>query len=297
MNNIKKMDLNLLLTLDALLAEQNVTKAAQKLNLSQPSVSVQLAKLRDIFHDPLLLPGPRGMQPTAKANALREPLRQALNALEHVVAPEVPFDPLLAKNTWRIAGSDYTGTAILQPCIHALRLQAPQTRLAILEMVPSRIKKQLEQDDVDLAFHTNEGVLTELRHRVLFKEHYVLVGRVGHPALKKRLTLSQFCTLEYAMVSPDGGGFLGVADQVLAEKGIKRRVVLSVPHFLVLLSILNSTDLVALLPSRLVRNHDLLQVLTPPVEVPGFDVTMYWHERSHRDQAHQWLRKCIASSL
>lgn len=101
MNNIRRLDLNLLLTLDALLAEHHVTRAARRLNLSQPSVSVQLARLREIFDDPLLLPGPRGMKPTARADELREPLRQALESLEHAIAPSATFDPATADNTWR----------------------------------------------------------------------------------------------------------------------------------------------------------------------------------------------------
>jgi len=101
MNNLRRLDLNLLLTLDALLIEHNVTRAAERLNLSQPSVSVQLGKLRDILGDPLLLPGPRGMLPTARANQLREPLRQALEALEHAILPASPFEPAIATNTWR----------------------------------------------------------------------------------------------------------------------------------------------------------------------------------------------------
>ena len=102
MNNLRKLDLNLLVTLDVLLAELNVTRAAERLNFSQPSVSVHLAKLRDVLGDPLLLPGPRGMRATARAEALREPLRQALEALEQAVAPARPFDPALATQPFRI---------------------------------------------------------------------------------------------------------------------------------------------------------------------------------------------------
>src|SRR5246127_1552996 len=105
MNNLRRLDLNLLVTLDALLSEHNVTRAAERLNFSQPSVSVHLAKLREIFRDPLLLPGPRGMRPTARAEELRKPLRQALEALQQAVAPSSPFDPATADHTWRVAAS------------------------------------------------------------------------------------------------------------------------------------------------------------------------------------------------
>ncbi len=297
MANLRRIDLNLLTTLDVLLSEQNVTRAAERLNLSQPSVSVQLAKLREIFGDPLLLPGPRGMRPTARGNALREPLRQALENLEQAVAPASPFEPAEADQTWRIAATDYTESTIVLPALTVLRSAAPRTRLAVLEMVPSRIVKQAEQGDIDLAFHTTEQSPPSLRRRTLFTERYVLAGRAGHPRLKRRPSVAQFCTLDHLIVSPDGGGFYGVTDEALADAGLSRRVVLSVPHFLFVMSVLASTDLVAMLPERLVRNVNALQVVESPVEVPGFEISMLWHERSHRDPAHQWLRETIVKSV
>jgi DNA-binding transcriptional LysR family regulator len=297
MNNLRRLDLNLLVTLDVLLSEHNVTRAAQRLNFSQPSISVHLAKLRDIFGDPLLLPGPRGMRPTARADELREPLRQALNALEHAVSPASPFDPAKASHTWRVAATDYGESTIVLPALGGLRSAAPGTRLAVLELVPPRIARQAEQGEIDLAFHTSEGAPPGLRRRALFTERYVLAGRAGHPRLKKRPTLSQFCKLDHVIVSPDGGGFHGVTDEALAEASLTRRVVLSVPHFLFVRSVLASTDLVAMLPSRLVRDASDLQVVEPPVEVPGYEMAMLWHERSHRDPAHQWLREYIANSV
>ncbi|MBB3063319.1 LysR family transcriptional regulator [Microbulbifer rhizosphaerae] len=297
MSNLRRLDLNLLLTLDVLLSEHNVTRAAQRLNLSQPSVSVHLAKLRDIFGDPLLLPGPRGMRPTKRAEALREPLRQALESLERAVSPSTPFDPVGASDTWHLAASDYSESTILQPALSGLRSAAPGTRLASVQVVPSRIARQTERGEIDLAFHTSEESPAGLRRRILFAEHYVLVGRAGHPRLKRRPTLAQFCKLDHVIVSPDGGGFSGVTDKVLSKMGLTRRVVLSVPHFLFVLSAVANTDLVAMLPSRLVRDSDSLRVVEPPIEVPGFEMAMLWHERCHRDPAHQWLREHIVSSV
>ncbi|BCG26148.1 transcriptional regulator [Pseudomonas tohonis] len=297
MNNLRRLDLNLLVTLDVLLAEHNVTRAAERLNFSQPSVSVHLAKLREIFDDPLLLPGPRGMRPTARAEELREPLRQALEALERAVAPASPFDPAQARDTWRVAATDYGESAILLPALAGLRAAAPGTRIAVVEMAPSRIARQAEIGDIDLAFHTVEGSPLNLRRRTLFAERYVLAGRAGHPRLKRRPTLKQFCTLDQVIVSPDGGGFSGVTDAALAEHGLERRVVLSVPHFLFLRSVLESTDLVAMLPERLVGNSGTLQVVDAPLEVPGYEMAMLWHERSHRDPAHQWLREQIVKAV
>ncbi|MFP3564607.1 LysR family transcriptional regulator [Paraburkholderia sp. SIMBA_030] len=297
MNNLRRLDLNLLVTLDVLLSEHNVTRAAQRLHFSQPSVSVHLARLRDVFGDPLLLPGPRGMRPTARAEALREPLRQALDALERAVSPASPFDPAEAGHTWRVAAADYGELTVLLPALAGLRSAAPGSRLAVLELFPSRVARQAEQGEIDLALHTSEGAPSGMRRRVLFTERYVLAGRAGHPRLKRRPTLAQFCDLDHVIVSPDGGGFRGITDEVLAQAGLARRVVLSVPHFLFLMSVLASTDLVAMLPSRLVRNTGVLRVVEPPVEVPGYEMAMLWHERSHRDPAHQWLREYIANSV
>jgi DNA-binding transcriptional LysR family regulator len=295
--SIRRLDLNLLVTLDALLIEHNVTRAAQRLHLSQPSVSVRLARLREFFGDPLLLPGPRGMLPTARADELREPLRQALAALDQAVAPSSPFDPALSHQTWRIAAFDYSEFTVLLPALAALRNAAPATRLSVVQTPPAMVASKAEQGDIDLAFLIGAEAPQGLRRRQLFTERYVLAGRFRHPRLKRRPTLAQFCKLDHVIVSPDGGGFHGVTDAALAERGMTRRVALSIPHFLFLGTVLASTDLVAMVPSRLVQGNAALQVVEPPIEIPGFEMLMLWHERVHRDPAHKWLRERIAESV
>lgn len=280
-----------------LLSEHNVTRAAERLHYSQPSVSVHLARLREIFDDPLLLPGPRGMRPTARAESLREPLREALAALELAVAPEHPFDPAVATNTWRIAATDYSESTVLLPALAAIRQAAPGTRVAVVEMVPSHLVRQAERGEIDLAFHTTDGSPESLHRVPLFTERYVLVGRAGHPKLRRKPTLAQFCALEHVIVSPDGGGFFGVTDEALAAAGVSRRVALSVPHFLYVAAVVARTDLVAMLPARLAVDNPALQVVDAPVEVPGYEMSMLWHERVHRDPAHRWLRGAIATAL
>jgi len=297
MSNLRRIDLNLLLTLDALLKEQNVTRTAERLHFSQPSISVHLAKLREIFNDPLLLPGPRGMQPTARAEALREPLRQALAALEQAIAPAAAFDPQRDAHTWRVAASDYSESAILLPLMAALRRQAPATRMAIVEHAPQRLAQQTVQEGVDLAFHTSEEGAQGLRQQALFTERYVLAGRADHPRLRQPLTPEAFCELEQVIVSPTGGGFQGITDEILAGRGLSRRVVLSVPHFLFMKTVLESSDLVAMLPARLAMANPALIVLPPPVALPGFEMSMFWPERVHRDPAHRWLREFIRAGI
>jgi DNA-binding transcriptional LysR family regulator len=295
--DISRLDLNLLTTLDVLLAEHNVTRAAERLHLSQPAVSVHLAHLREIFNDPLLLPGPRGMRPTTRADELRQPLREALAALQQAIAPSAGFDPAQATHTWHIAASDYSSATVLLPALALLRSQAPGTRVAVHSFAPEQISRQLELAEIDLAFHVASEVSPHLHRRTLFAERYVLVGRDGHPRLKRRPTPAQFCAMEHVIVSPDGGGFRGVTDAALGALGLSRRVVLSVPSFLFLQSVVAQTDLVAMLPQRLARQCAGLRVTPAPVEVPGFEMAMFWHERVHRDPAHQWLREQIAGTL
>ncbi|PRY04455.1 LysR family transcriptional regulator [Paraburkholderia sp. BL25I1N1] len=297
MHNFHRLDLNLLVTLDVLLSERNVTRAAARLNLSQPSVSVQLGKLREAFDDPLLLPGARGMLPTPRADELREPLRNALETIKRAVMASDPFDPASATNTWRVAAADYGELAVLLPTLRRLRERAPGTRLAVVEGQPARIAKRAEDGEIDLSLQTMDSVPQGLRAQKLFDENYVLVGRPGHPQLGRRPTIKQFCSMEHVVISPTGGGFVGVTDAVLEAAGLSRRVVLSVPHFLVAISVVKTTDLVAMLPARLVRAEPALKQVKAPVDVPGYAMGMVWHERSHRDPSHQWLREQIVEAV
>ena len=256
---LRRIDLNLLVTLDTLLRERHVTRTAQVLNLAQPTVSMQLARLRELLDDPLLLPGPQGMQPTARAEQLRIPLHDALQALGQAVAPPEPFDPATAHHTWRLVATDYTLMTVLQPVLPRLREQAPGMRLAIHQLSPPLLSQRARQDDFDLAFHITAEAPPHLRRRRLFHERYVLA-----------------------------------TDRALAEVGLQRNVVLSVPHFLSLLHVLASTDLVAMVPERLAGDHPGVGMVSAPLEIPGFEMLMLWPERLHRDPAHQWLRSLVS---
>lgn len=296
-NSLHRLDLNLLVTLDALLAEQNVTRAARLLNLAQPTVSLQLGRLREMLNDPLLLPGPRGMLPTERGRELRGPLREALAALEGALSPNVAFEPLLSTQTWKVAASDYATAALVWPSLGPMRRLAPNTRLALLSKYPTDLAHDLENGRLDLALHIRDEAPPKLRQRSLVHERYVLAGRCDHPALASRLSLKAFCKLEHAVMSPNGAGFVGSTDQALAAKGLERRVVLSVPNFNSLLSALAHSDLVAVVPERLVRDEPALLVQEPPLSIPGFEMLMLWPERVHRDPAHMWLRELIASNV
>jgi DNA-binding transcriptional LysR family regulator len=297
LDNIHRLDLNLLVTLDTLLAERHVTRAAARLHLSQPAVSVQLARLREAFGDPLLIPGPRGMLPTARAESLREPLRDALEGLQRAVAPTTPFDPATADATWTIAATDYSGLAVVVPTLARLRDAAPRTRLAILESAPRRVAKLAEDGEIDLGLQTMDRIAPAMHARKLFDERYVLVARAGHPKLRRKPSLAAFCALQHVLVSPDGGGFSGATDTALAALGRQRRVVLSLPHFIGAMSAVAASDLVAMLPRRLVEGRPDLRAFEPPLEVPGFEMGMFWHERRHRDPGHCWLREQVLAAV
>ncbi|OWQ44093.1 LysR family transcriptional regulator [Roseateles noduli] len=297
-----RLDLNLLVTLETLLNERNVTRAAARLNLSQPAVSAQLARLRDVFEDPLLLPAQRGMTPTAKALSLLEPLRQALDQVRGVASSHLNFDPATADLTVTIAASDYLQTSVLQPLVLRLRREAPGVRIAVRHMDPAQHAAQMARGDVDLGLMQPIEAAPSLRMRALFHERYVLIARRGHPALEgkadgkatAKLSAKAFARLEQVIVSPAGGAFSTPVDQALAGLGLKRQVVLSAASFLFVPDIVSRSDLVALVPERLVKGRAAgLQVLTPPLPIEGFDIAMVWHERNQGHAAQRWLREQV----
>ncbi|MFM2485593.1 LysR family transcriptional regulator [Celerinatantimonas yamalensis] len=290
MINLMTIDLNLLRTLDVLLDEQNVTRTAQRLYLSQPSVSVQLGKLRVIFNDPLLVPQARGMQPTALAQTLARPLKQTLADLTQLLSKLDSFDPHHSRQTWQISAADYAAVTIIQPASIAIRAQAPHTKLALMPLIPQTLEQQLRQGEIDIALHVLDDAPLPLRYRPLIRENYVLCARADHPVFAQHLSLNDFCALEHIIVSPNGHGFQSQIDQALAKLGHQRQVVLSVPHFLVMVQWLSHSNLVAMLPERLAKAYQLCY-RQPPLEVAGFELMMLWHERSHRDPAQRWLRE------
>lgn len=296
MRDIKKMDLNLLKALDALLDERSVTRAAGRLGLTQPAMSGMLQRLRESFADPLFARVQRGMVPTQRALDLALPIKQMLCEIDALLQPPV-FDPSTARLTFRIAATDYALRAIAVPFLAALKRQAPSIRVSLIPLEPRLVQDQLERGDIDLAFLTGDNTPQDMHARQLFQEHYVCVMREGHAAAGRKLSVKQFCALDHALVSYEGGGFHGVVDEALEKLGQRREVSLSLKCFVVLPDILRSSDMVAVLPSRLVAGMDGLSVCKPPVEVPGFSQLAVWHERSHHDPAQRWLRELLFASM
>lgn len=290
----RRLDLNLLVTLEALLIEQNVTRAAARLHLSQPAVSAQLSRLRDVFNDPLLIPAQRGMTPTVKALELLVPLRQALDQVRATVTTHLNFEPATANLTVSIACTDYVQAVLIKHLVVAMRREAPGVRIALRILDVPQLELQMTRGEVDLAVINMNGVLPALHSQHLYDESYVLIGRRGHPSLRADLTVDEFAQLEHVVVSLRGGGFSTSVDHALVAHGLRRNVVHSASSFLPVPELVAQSDCVALVPSRLVdgRSEQLLCV-APPLPVEGFAIGLFWHERSDGHAGFKWVREFI----
>jgi len=296
MTNIKKVDLNLLAVLDALLDEHNVTRAAARLGYTQPTISGMLARLRDLFGDPLFVRTQRGLLPTPRAQALAVPLKQLLADSHRLVTREI-FDPANAEVTFTISSNDYMQHALLVPFVKVLRSEARHVRLAIAPAIIEGLGGALARGQIDLAVTIPEFAMSDLPSRLLYRERYVVAVRRQHPLARRgTMTVEHFCGYDHVLVSPTGGSFEGPTDEALARLKLRRNVRYSVPSFLLIPEILQTDDLVALVPSRLLRESKKLVVLKPPIEVPGFDVIAVWHPRVDKDVAHRWLRSRLSET-
>jgi DNA-binding transcriptional LysR family regulator len=294
--DIQRLDLDLLVTLDTLLAERNVSRAAKRLNLSQPAMSARLNRLRDMFEDQLLLPAQRGMLPTQRALEMQAPLHEALEGVRRVLAQGARFEPARAQATVAIAASDYGQYSVLMAVAEVLRTEAPGIRIVWRTIDAEALTAQMERGDVHVAVMTPESAPDALRMRTLYRERYVAIARTGHPVVRGRLDLDSFCALDHVVVSPQGGGFSGPADAALEAIGRKRRVVLSVPGFLIVAEIVARSDLIALVPYRMARDQaERLQVLDPPLPIVGFEFAMVWHDRTDSHPLQRWVRDRIAA--
>jgi DNA-binding transcriptional LysR family regulator len=291
MDDIKKVDLNLLGVLDALLDERNVTRAAARLGYTQPTVSGMLTRLRDLFGDPLFVRTQRGLLATPRAQALAVPLKQLLDDSQRLVARDV-FDPAHAQATFTVASNDYMQQALLTPLVKALRSEAKLIRLALAPMIIEGLSEALARGQIDLALTVPYLAMSDLPSRLLYRDRYVVAVRRQHPLARgAAMTVERFCSYDHVLVSPTGGSFQGPTDEALARLKLRRNVRYSVSSFLLVPEILQMDDLVTLVPSRLLRQkNNRLVVLEPPVEIPGFDVIAVWHPRNDKDKAHRWLR-------
>lgn len=292
--DIRNVDLNLLVALDALLAERSVSRAAVRLHLSQPAASALLARLRGLFGDPLLLRSARGMLPTPRALELLGPVRQVLDAIDAIVQPRAAFDAASAAHTFTLSASDYVEYTLLPQLVDYLERKAPGVRLEVRPLDLQLVAKQMESGDVDLCITALQNAAAGLHVRALYAERIVSVVRRDHPGVGARLTLDKFCSLEHIQVLVRGSGFSTRIDEALAALGRKRRARLAVPHFLLVPEIVARSDMISALPERLARGYaNRLRILEPPLDIAGFTVGEMWHERNQRDPAQQWLRDVL----
>lgn len=293
MRDIRFLDLNLLKAFDALFDERSVTRAATRLGLTQPAVSGMLTRMRDSFDDPLFVRTQRGIVPTLRAMELSAPVKQVLSEVQSLLDPPV-FDPATAQFTVSIAATDYALHAVLLPFLPRLRSAAPGIRLAVQPVDSENMQVKFERGDLDIALVTPETAPTNLHSRRLFEETYVCAIREGHPdAASSQIDIDRFCALDHALVSYSGERFRGVTDDTLAALGRERRIVLSVTNFMVLAEVLRTTDLIAVVPGRLIRPGDGLTIMAPPMNIPGFSKIAVWHARTHRDEGHRWVRSML----
>ena len=292
----KKLDLNLLVAFETLIAERNVSKAALRLNLSQPALSAQLKRLRIMFGDQLLIPAQRGMIATARALELQKPLHDALETVRVVIAEKTTFDPKTIDTVVTVSASDYVQHSLLRPLTFALRTEAPRMRLSWRGIDALELVGQTETGEVDLGIMRLEAAPDQLLSRKLFDEKYVAVVSRNHSKVKNKLDLNTFCALDHVVVSPRGGGFLGPTDEALEALGRRRTVALSVSNFLMVPEIIESSDMIAVLPERLVRDRNRqLKIFEPPLKIRGFTIAMLWHDRTSTDPVRRWLRDKIAA--
>lgn len=292
MRDIKNIDLNLLKALDALLDERSVTRAAERLSLTQPAMSGMLTRLRESFNDPLFVRSQRGVVPTERALELAAPVKQVLAEIAVLLTP-TEFDPLTATMTLSIAATDYALQAVAVPFVLELKKRAPNIRVALLPIENENLHSQLERGDLHLVLLSPANSPPDLHARRLFDEEYVCVMRDGHPAAQTSLSLDEFCRLEHALFSYNGGCFSGATDEALAKIGRERQVMLSVKSFLVMTNIVRASDLISVVPKRLVEHLDGLATQETPLPVEGFALVAAWHERTHKDPAQRWIRDLL----
>jgi DNA-binding transcriptional LysR family regulator len=292
--NLRAVDLNLLVIFDALMTERHVTRAALKIPMSQPAMSNALTRLRHLFKDDLFIRSAGGMEPTARALELGEAVRQILRQTERLMSTDVAFDPSRAERSFTARMSDLIGYLVLPAVLSELRARAPGVTLDVLHMSPERTLKALETDQLDFGLSMELKHANNIRSEPLFTDQMVCVMRSGHPLAKKRLTLERFLDAEHLRVamSPTDIRFV---DNVLADKGLARRVVSNVPHWLLIPQILQQTDMVSVISSKLAAHFssDALAVKPLPFHSAPFAWTVYWHRRHDNSVPHKWIRNLI----
>ncbi|MEM1088825.1 MAG: LysR family transcriptional regulator [Pseudomonadota bacterium] len=290
--NVNALDLNLLRVFDAVMLERNVTRAAERLYLSQPAVSHALTRLRHTLKDPLFVKGPQGMQPTPRAVELAEPINGALMALKDALDPTV-FDPAESNRSFTIATHDYLTTVLMDRVAAHLSEFAPGVRIH-LKPTEGRALEMLDRQEVELAISAFGELGSRFTQQQLFEDGYVVLTRRDHPLAQGRLTVKRFAQARHLLVSPRGDA-RGWVDTVLAGQGMTRQVAMVINHFAPAGQIVAHSDLVLTLPERVAarfcEDPTLVQHPCPLKPLETFTRTsMVWHRRFGQHPALDWLR-------
>lgn len=301
MTNLRSFDLNLLLALKALVEERSVSRAAEKLYISQPAMSHVLRRLRCQLDDPILVKSNAGMEPTPRALALLEPTAAVLREIERIVEPPPTFDPGTSRRRFVIATSDYVAVTLLPGIAETMSRVAPDVELHFRQPIVGAPHIAMEKENFDLAIGYNAmfGSTSHLCSQQLMSESIVCLTRRSNAAVPgKEITLARFLECKHILITWREAG-TGLVDDCLAKQGLRRDISLVLPNFLATPWVLEKTDLLLCLPRRMAERFVQLaplKILPVPLELPQYQLMMLWHPRQEKDQAHKWLRDLLVDA-
>jgi DNA-binding transcriptional LysR family regulator len=293
--NYEQFDLNLLNVFDAVMTELNVTRAAAQLNMTQPAVSNALKRLRYLLNDELFIKVSSGVSPTPKALQIWQPLREALHQIRQTLEP-VEFNPATETATFTIALNDFNAALVLPPLMKVIEAIAPNINLRTIPNTHINAPMLLEQAEIDIAIGVFPNSPPRLRSQTLLTSSWVCAMRYDHPLAGKELTLERYAQAKHLLVTLTGEA-TGVIEPLLQEQGLKRRIGLTVNQFSVAPQILVNSDLIAVLPTRIIQLSGIvkqLHLVPVPIKINPTSVKMMWHERSQQNAAQVWFRTQLA---
>lgn len=296
-DSLRRFDLNLLVAFDMLVSERSVTAAARRMGIGQPAMSNALARLRDMFGDPLLIRTSSGLQPTGRALDLVEPVSRILAELREEVFSTRGFDPATDRRTFRIGLSDQAEAAIMQDVLQVVRRDAPGIRVVARSVEMRFGAELLATGAIDLAVGYVPEVEASLEAATLYHETFVCLFDARACGVDPPLSLDDYAALPHILVSLRGEPF-GHLDELLQAAGRRRDVVYTTPHFLAVPFLLHGFRAVSALPRRLAENcAEAAGLAVCPVPLPskGYDIRMAWHRRTGSDAAQAWLREVVAA--
>jgi DNA-binding transcriptional LysR family regulator len=301
--NLTALDLNLLLVLEAVLQEGNVTRAAARLGRSQPAISNALARLRSLLDDPIVIRTARGLQPTARATALGEAIRPALDEIRQALGGPGAFNPAAARGTVRIAANDYLQSFLLPAVAARVIAATAHVKLVVRPLRSLRPRAELERGEFDLAidwFPHAPPPAADVFGTALFVDYHAAIVRDDHPQVRHRLALRTFTALRHVFVSLyDDPPAHGIVDAALFRFGLRRDVAVTVPHMLAAVATVAQSDLVATVPVRVARAAARalpIRAFSAPVELPDSTLRLLWHARVDQDPTNRWVRQQIVEA-